>query len=278
MLLERKQIAWAVLASVLVVGVPSTSQAFFDWLCPCNWFRRPATTYAPVSTANYAPAPSTCAPTTTYMPVTAYRTVYQPTAVTAYQPVSSGCGLFGCCGLFGRPTTTYRPVTSVAYRPAVVPYTTYRPVTALRAPITCDPCAAPATTTYRGAASYTSTISTCPTSDCGAPVTREYPTTKTVPSTKPQTFEENGGQQTYRSQQSEESTQPQQNGNGLKPQPEASTGPRFMQPELIRPSASPASQGSIRQTAYYRPVSVPAPSAKADKPKVDVSGWRGARD
>ncbi len=77
MVFERKRFAWAMLAAVLVFSVPSTSQACFDWLCPWNWFRQPAVTYAPVSTVNYALACGTCAPTTTYMPVTAYRTVYR---------------------------------------------------------------------------------------------------------------------------------------------------------------------------------------------------------
>jgi hypothetical protein len=133
-------------------------------------------------------------------------------------------------------------------------------------------------TTYRVGTSYAPTVSSCPTQDCGATVVRDYTGTTTTPSTGPQTFQENASQPAFGSQQNGGATQPSQNGNGLTPQPEASTGPSFMQPEPIRPNVSPTAKSPIRQALYYRPVSLPASSENTERPKVDVSGWHAARD
>jgi hypothetical protein len=81
---------------------------------------------------------------------------------------------------------------------------------------------------------------------------------------QPQTFRENSTPQTPPVQ------------NELRPQPETSGGPGFIQPQLIRPNVSPASQGSFRQAVYYRPISMPAPEASTTKAKLDVNGWRAA--
>ncbi len=298
MSLRKRFLVCSVLAALVFAEV-SAGQAC-DCLWPWNWFRRPAAAYSPATYASpvAAPACGSCAPVTTYMPVTAYRTVYQPTAVTAYQPVTSGCGLFNCFGLFkccggASPATTFRPVTTVAYRPALVPYTTYRPVTTVSAvsyPTACDPCGA--TTTYSLGSSYLPTVSGgtavsgCATGDCGSPVIRSYPATvgapsatitpetTVVPSQPAQTFKENG-QETYRLEPGN-----QQNGAGnsleLKPKTETSTDSRFQHPELIRPNISPTSHGTVRQAAFYRPVTMPAAAADAANPKLDTSGWHAA--
>lgn len=91
---------------------PATCQA---QLCGCN--RAPVTTYRPL----FAPVAPVAAQTVSYMPYTAYRTVYANMPVTAYQPIAA-------CGPCGTPTTVMRPVTSYALQPQFVPYTTYRPV------------------------------------------------------------------------------------------------------------------------------------------------------
>ncbi|NUQ65688.1 MAG: hypothetical protein HUU20_24725 [Pirellulales bacterium] len=284
MLRERKHILWSVLAATVLTAAPAAQAC--DCLWPWNWFRQPATAMAPVTYASPAPACGSCAPVTTYMPITAYRTVYQPTAVTACQPVSSGCGLFNCCGLFGSQTTTYRPVTSVVYRPALVPYTTYRPVTTVAMPVTscapvCNPCSTP-TTTYRLGTSYMPAVSTVPASscaagDCGAPVVRDYPSTTTpsttvapsattAPSQAPTTFKEGA-----------------QNNSGLQvvPQSSTNTAAPFVQPQLIRPNVSPASQSAVRQAVYYRPMSMhvsAAGPAAEQKPRLDTGGWHTVRN
>lgn len=316
MVLRRKQVTWCLLAMLVILSVPSTSQAcaFLDCLWPWNWCRRPAVAYAP--TAGYAaPACGSCAPTTTYMPVTAYRTVYQPTAVTAMQP-TSGCGLFGgCCGLFGSSaTTTYRPVTSVAYRPALVPYTTYRAVTAMpvaAAPAACNPCATAPTTTYSLGTSYVPAASTCPTNDCGTNVLRPYAATTTVvpapavvpapvpqavapgpaaaPGQAPQTYQEQTVPQTFAPQPTQQNgptnqsmqlySQPIQNSAlQMKPQTETGNGAGYIQPQLIRPNVNPTSQTSVRQATFYRPTSAPAPAVSTQKPRLEVGGWQAARN
>lgn len=281
MLRQRRHLVWSVLA-VLMLANTSTGQAC-DCLWPWNWCRRPTAAYAPATYAAPAAAPACgpCVPATTYMPVTAYRTVYQPTAVTAYQPVRSGCGLFNCFGLFdccgrGSAATTYRPVTSVVYRPALMPYTTYRPVTAYSASScvpSCDPCS---TTTYSLGTSYSSTLSTaapasgCASGDCGAGVIRSYPAASESPAT---TVAPNQPAQTFKSD-------PQQPSGGsnsleLKPQTDSSSDFRFQQPELIRPNVSPTSHTQARQATFYRPVAAPA-VASAPKTKLDTSGWHSA--
>jgi hypothetical protein len=107
----------ATCASVLLLGTPSKSQAFFGWLSNCC---RPQTAYMPV-----APAP--VAQTCQYMPVTSYRTVYKQVPVTTYQPVTS----HSWCSC--QPVTTYRPVTTYVTQAQQVPFTTYKPVYAAAA-------------------------------------------------------------------------------------------------------------------------------------------------
>src|ERR1700685_2616328 len=91
------QFALASFATCLVLAAgPATCQAQLFGGC-CNR-AAPVTTYRPL----FAPvAPQTVS----YMPYTAYRTVYANMPVTAYQPVAA-------CGPCGTPTTVMRPVTT----------------------------------------------------------------------------------------------------------------------------------------------------------------------
>lgn len=189
-------------ALVALLSAPSFSHA-----CDCHR-RAAAVTYAPapavaVQSVGYSAAPvcSSCAPTSAMMPVSTYRAVYRPMAVTAYAPVGHSWGF-----LSGR--TTYMPVTSVVYSPQVVAYAAYSPapvVSAVAMPVTtampvvvpattCSQCAAPAvapcsqcsaaTTTYRLGDAYSvvssSVASSCPTGGCGTTVTAQMPLSTTI--------------------------------------------------------------------------------------------------
>lgn len=112
----------------------------------CHWwkscFGAPATTFYAPYTASYAPAG--CGQTVSYMPQTAYRTVYVNAPVMAYQPVTAANPCTGC------PTTVMRPVVSYVTQAQLVPYTTYRPVVTQAATPCCG--AAPVVTSYAPAA------------------------------------------------------------------------------------------------------------------------------
>lgn len=122
-------------ACLALAAVPAASHAQLFGGC-CNR-AAPVSTYRPL----FAPAAPVAAQTVSYMPYTAYRTVYANMPVTAYQPVQA-------CGPCGTPTTVMRPVTTYALQPQLVPFTTYRPVVtsvaAAYAPVApaCGACAA----------------------------------------------------------------------------------------------------------------------------------------
>lgn len=101
-------------ACCALAAVPTACHAQLFGGC-CNR-GAPTTTYRPL----FAPA-APVAQSVSYMPYTAYRTVYTNMPVTAYQPVAA-------CGPCGTPTTVMRPVTAYALQPQLVPFTTYRPV------------------------------------------------------------------------------------------------------------------------------------------------------
>ncbi|HEY2893053.1 MAG TPA: hypothetical protein VGJ16_02525 [Pirellulales bacterium] len=113
----------------------------------CHWWKScfgpaPATTFYAPYTASYAP--TGCGQTVSYMPQTAYRTVYVNAPVMGYQPVTSANPCTGCA------TTVMRPVVSYVTQAQLVPYTTYRPVVTQAATPCCG--AAPVMTSYAPAA------------------------------------------------------------------------------------------------------------------------------
>ncbi|MHB1037850.1 MAG: hypothetical protein ACYC35_25925 [Pirellulales bacterium] len=136
----RQNLRRLVLASgvaVTLLGSPSESKAIFHWFSNCCGGGGTRTTYmppmfapAPACTSCAMPAPQVC----NYTPVTAYRTVYMPVPVTAYQPVSACDPCSGC------PVTTLRPITTYVQQVRLVPYTTYRPVYASAC---ASPCGSP---------------------------------------------------------------------------------------------------------------------------------------
>ncbi len=124
---------------------------------------------APAPVAAVAPpyiSPGVPVQSVSYVPQTAYRTVYSPVPVTTLSPVTSCDPCSGC------PTTSMVPTTTYVQRPVVVPYTTYRPVySTYYAPAPAPACCAapacgcgacggacatpaPATTYYQPSASY----------------------------------------------------------------------------------------------------------------------------
>ena len=117
---------------VLVLGMATESRAedggCLDWLWPWNWFSS-RTTYAPpypgpamVPPSTYCapcgvapaccPAPSPCAPQTTY------RAVVDRVPVTTYMPVATTNPCTGCA------TTAYRPTYMLTRQVRLIPYTT----------------------------------------------------------------------------------------------------------------------------------------------------------
>ncbi|REK12869.1 MAG: hypothetical protein DWQ37_09565 [Planctomycetota bacterium] len=296
-----RTLAGALSLTLLSVSAePAQACRFFDRLCG-----KPTTTfYAPVA----APQPVCCArpvtccaqrPVVSYMPQTAYRTVYVNRPVVSYQPATA-------CDACGRATTVMRPVTSYVRQAQMVPYTTYRPVvTSAPQPQAC--CGAPTATTVTYAPavssvqvaapapapsccgggstttvtpapslSSSSTIirspattapaTTTPTPSLGTPVptpdpSLNAPSTAPAPTTTPQTFESNGGTQSRVL---------------MPPYPGPASTNTIRQPQGLDP------EGEDRMTAIplrpqftVRQASLVVPAKTQPKP-LDDGGWRAA--
>lgn len=121
-------------ALALVALMSATSQAglcdtLFGW-CGLSSKSEQVTYMPPI-----APAAGACATTCTYVPQTAYRTVYRSVPVTSYQPVAATDACTGC------PTTTLRPVVTYQRQPQLIPYRSYRLVYSNPIVSGCNPCA-----------------------------------------------------------------------------------------------------------------------------------------
>ena len=84
-------------------GADCRRAAFAPACCLCHLFGAPACTApAPACAPAYTPPPTVV----NYVPQTCYRTMYQPTPVTSYQPVTTADPCSGC------PRTSLMPVTT----------------------------------------------------------------------------------------------------------------------------------------------------------------------
>jgi len=280
--------------AAVLLGVPSESQALFDWLCPWAHNRQAtATTYAPPFTGqpvalvpryNVAPpvavVPTALPVTACYVPQTCYRTVYRPVATTVLSPVTSYDPCTGC------PVTAYRPVTTLAQRAFAVPYTTYRlvyanPCAACAPTVSCNPCGglvgstvvtgpgcaacAPGAPQPRpspipmspssGALPYYPAVPSGPSSGTVSPPSGSG----TPPSGQPSTFKtpgaSSGGQ------------------DDLRAKPDASTRPASPKPSQSSPAEGRTASLMVRNASYDRELPAASAAASPARFRPGIDDW-----
>ena len=206
----------------------------------------------------------------------AARTTYRMPYVTAYAPACTSCAPTSCVSCMPQTCcyasqtccyvpqtcyrTVYRPLLTGSFRPLLVPYTTYRAVYSNPC-VTCNPCAtcnpciggACGTVTYSG--TTTSVGSSCPSCVPSATPSSSVP----VARPEPATFQQN-------------TTPPIQ--KTLKPIPKIETqlNSTPAAPSLIDPSSRTTLQ-PIRQASYNRLVTTGGLALP-----VENGGWRASRD
>ncbi len=271
-----------VLAALFLAPSPSEA-GLCDWLFPtASPAPAPAaTTYAPPYTAQrvslmpvvgtaytaYSPTTSTvCSPvgqTCYYTPQTTYRWSYSRIERTSYRPVTAVDPCTGC------PTTTYQAVT----RKSLLPWLHRKPVTSYRLTSTptsvCSPVCGSACSVSCPAPSVSSGVITSSGASCPAGC---VPATGPISSSPqpdpgyggaPKTFEtpESSGSASQGAQSSSYRLPPRSEAPG------SSEPPRLIDPEN-RSAAKPIRYATYRHTS----------EAPAERPALDVSGWRASRD
>lgn len=221
-----------ILGAMAVVALMSTaSQAglcdtLFGWCGLCSKSQQQQVAYMPP----VAPACGPCAPNVTYVPQTAYRTVYRRVPVTTYRPIAVTDACTGCA------TTALRPVVTYRRQPQLIPYRSYRLVYSNPVRSACNPCA--------------TCPSPCATGVCGSASSSGCTSCANGGPTPAQTYESNGATQEQFNIPAIESQRPVT--APTTPATESST--MELTPAFSAPLQGPSGRTTMRPTAYTKPV------------------------